>query len=96
MDYFDTFSPVVKHPTIRLLIFLALSKAWSIKQLDVSNAFLHGQLDEETYMAQLQGFTHPSFPDHVCRLNKAIYGFKQTPRAWFNTFYSFVLTLGFI
>lgn len=96
VDFLDTFSPVAKQPTIRVFLCAALHFNWSIKQLDVSNAFLHGKLEEEVFMAQPPGFEDPQFPTHVCRLNKALYGLKQAPRAWFSTFSSFLLQLGFL
>jgi hypothetical protein len=63
--------------------------------LDVKNAFLHGSLSEEVYMDQPPGYTDPRFPNHVCRLHKAIYELKQAPRAWFHRFNSFLLQYGF-
>jgi len=76
IDYHDTFSPIIKPDTIRLLLALAIQFDWHIKQLDVFNTFLHGLLDEVVYMEQPQGFVDPKFPDHVCRLHKALYGLK--------------------
>jgi hypothetical protein len=63
--------------------------------MDVSNAFLHGVLDEEVYMEQSQGFVHLAYPDHVCRLHKSLYGLKQAPGAWFTGLSQALLDIGF-
>jgi hypothetical protein len=95
IDYSETFSPVIKPITIRTVLSLAVASHWDIRQLDVTNAFLHGVLSEDVYMTQPPGFVHPSFPNHICRLHKAIYGLKQTPRAWFSRLSQRLLALGF-
>lgn len=95
VDFLETFSLVVRTATIRLMLHIAVSKGWSIKQLDVSSAFLHGELDEPVFMTQPEGFVDPQRPNHVCRLSKALYGLKQAPRAWFNTFSHFLIDFGF-
>jgi hypothetical protein len=77
LDFDETFSPVVKLATVCLILSLATIAHWSIHQLDVKNAFLHGSLTEEVYMDQPPGYADPRFPNHVCRLHKVIYGLKQ-------------------
>lgn len=96
IDYDETFSPVVKPSTIRVVLSLAVSSSWPIHQLDVKNAFLHGSLAETVYCRQPLGFANSSFPDHVCLLQKSLYGLKQAPRAWFQRFASFLHTIGFV
>lgn len=95
IDYFDIFSPVAKQPTIRILLSLALSYNWCIRQHDISNAFLHGTLEEEVYMVQPPGFVDSNHPNLVCKLKKALCDLKQAPRAWYSTFSSFLLFHGF-
>ena len=95
IDFTETFSPVIKPATIRLALALAIHYNWSIRQLDISNAFLHGYLEEEVYMEQPQGFEDSNFPDHVCFLHKSIYGLKQAPRTWFLRLSQALMELGF-
>jgi hypothetical protein len=68
IDYGDTFSPVVKPATVRLVLSLAVSRGWTLRQIDVSNAFLHGFLAETVYMQQPPGFEDAQYPSHVCKL----------------------------
>ncbi|KAH9762946.1 retrovirus-related pol polyprotein from transposon RE1 [Citrus sinensis] len=96
VDFFETFSPVVKQCTIRVILSLAVMHNWTVRQLDVNNAFLHGILTENVFMHQPEGFVHPQFPSHVCQLTKALYGLKQAPRAWYDRLKSSLLQWGFI
>ena len=84
VDFNETYSPVVKPATIRLVLSIAVCNNWRICQLDVQNAFLHSTLLEEVYMDQPPGFKHPQFPDYLCKLKRSLYGFKQAPRQWFS------------
>nr|ABA95721.1 retrotransposon protein, putative, Ty1-copia subclass [Oryza sativa Japonica Group] len=95
IDYEDTFSPVVKAATIRLVLSIAMSQGWSLRQLDVQNAFLHGYLDEEVYMRQPPGFEDARQPHFLCKLDKALYGLKQAPRAWYSRLSKKLQELGF-
>ena len=72
--------------TMRAIISLDASNHWKLHQRDVKNAFLNGDLEEEVYMEQPEGFVHPDFPHYVCKLRKSLYGLKQAPRAWSNRF----------
>jgi hypothetical protein len=76
IDYEDTFSPVVKAAIIRIVLSIAISRGWCLRQLDVQNAFLHGVLEEEVFMNKPLGYENALFLNHVCNLDKAIYGLK--------------------
>nr|CAN83340.1 hypothetical protein VITISV_021483 [Vitis vinifera] len=81
LEFGETFSPVIKHTTIRLILSLAVTLGWKMRQLDVKNAFLHGFLKEEVFMEQPLGFINEDLPNHVYKLNRSLYGLKQVPRA---------------
>ena len=84
VDFFETFSPVIKALTIRIVLSLAVTFGWSIKQLAINYAFLNGKLEETIYMKQPEGYEDQNYPNHVCKLDKAFYGLKQAPRAWYD------------
>jgi histone deacetylase 1/2 len=96
IDYEDTFSPVVKIATIRTVLALSVSRGWSLRQLDVKNAFLDGVLEEEVYMKQPPGFENPNAPNYIYKLDKALYGLKQAPRAWYSRLSTKLCDLGFV
>jgi Reverse transcriptase (RNA-dependent DNA polymerase) len=96
LDYTDTFSPVIKPTTIRLILTIVVTHNWPIRQLNVNNAFLHGELSELIHMSQPPGFIDIQHPTHVYRLNKALYGLRQSPRAWYHKLRDFLLQLGFV
>jgi hypothetical protein len=90
VDFGETFSPVCKPSTIRVVLSLVVSSVWPIHQLDVKNAFLHGTLNETVYCQQPSGFENSSSPDLVYLLHKSLYGLKQAPRYWFQRFATFI------
>jgi len=96
IDYAETFAPVAKLNTIRLLIALATKYHWKLHQLDVKSAFLNGELKEEVYLTQPEGFVKQGQEHLVCKLKKALYGLKQAPRSWYEKIDSFFLQQGFI
>ncbi|GJV41100.1 zinc finger, CCHC-type containing protein [Tanacetum coccineum] len=96
IDYFDTYAPVARISTIRLLIAMASIHNLIIHQMDVKTAFLNGELDEEVYMNQPQGFIMPGNENKVCKLIKSLYGLKQAPKQWHQKFDEVVLSNGYL
>jgi transposase InsO family protein len=95
VDYKETFAPVAKFTSIRLLLALAAQQDYEIHQMDVKTAFLHGDLDVDIYMRQPEGFVDPSKQHLVCLLKKSLYGLKQASRAWYHKIDTALSTLGF-
>ncbi|RVW82205.1 Retrovirus-related Pol polyprotein from transposon RE2 [Vitis vinifera] len=95
-DYGDTFSPVAKIASVRLFLSMAAMCHWPLYQLDIKNAFLHGELLEEVYMEQPPGFVAQREFGLVCKLRRSLYGLKQSPRAWFGCFSSVVQEFGML
>lgn len=94
LSFDETFSPVVKPTTVCAVLSLVVSCRWPVHQLDGKNAFLHGIFQETVYCTQPSDFVDPTKLDLVCRLNRSLYGLKQTLRAWYSRFASYLLTLG--
>jgi len=94
IDYQETFAPVVRYDSIRLLLAIAAVNKMEIAQFNIKTAFLNGDLVEEIYMQQPEGFIS-DYPTLYCRLKKSIYGLKQSPRCWIQKFVSFLQTYGF-
>ena len=95
IDYKEVFAPVARQDTIRLIISITTQKSWPIYQLDVKSAFLHGELQEEVYVEQPEGFVQKGKEEQVYKLKKALYGLKQAPRAWYSRIDSHFEKMGF-
>ncbi|GJR73960.1 zinc finger, CCHC-type containing protein [Tanacetum coccineum] len=95
INYFDTYAPVARITTIRLLLDLAAIHNLVIHQMDVNTSFLNGDLDEKMYMKQPEGFVLPGNEHKVCKLVKSLYGLKQAPKQWHQKFDEVVLSSGF-
>jgi len=94
IDYFETFSPVVRMNSIRILFSIDVNLSWPLLQLNVKNAFLYGDLQEKVYMKQPPGYVAQG-ETKVCHLKKAIYGLKQSPKVWFGKFSLTISGIGF-
>ncbi|WVZ58553.1 hypothetical protein U9M48_008818, partial [Paspalum notatum var. saurae] len=94
-DFFDTYSPVARMTTIRVLLSLAVSYGLIIHQMDVKTAFLNGELEEEIYMEQPDGFVVKGQESKVCKLLKSLYGLKQAPKQWHEKFDTTLTSAGF-
>ena len=93
VNYHETFAPVSKMDSIRLVLAISASKHWEVHHMDVKSAFLHGDIHEEIYMKHPEGYiTDPSL---VCKLKKSLYGLKQAPREWYSKMDAFLLSQNF-
>ncbi|KAL8114349.1 hypothetical protein AgCh_021270 [Apium graveolens] len=95
IDYDETCALVARLEAIRIFLAYAAHKKFIVFQIDVKSAFLNGELEEEVYVEQPSGFVDSKFPNHVYRLDKALFGLKQAPRAWYETLAQFLLESGF-
>ena len=96
IDFEETFAPVARLESIRMLLAYASNKGFVLFQMDVKSAFLNGVIEEEVYVEQPSGFVDPSLPNHVLKLTKALYGLKQAPRAWYGRLSSFLIENQFV
>lgn len=95
IDFIEVFAPVARWDTIKTILALATIKGWNVFQLDVKSTFLHGELNEVVYVKQPQGYQKKGEEDKVYKLRKALYGLRQTPRAWYSKIESYFLKEGF-
>lgn len=95
IDYTEVFAPVVKHVSIRIMLSLVANEDFELEQLDVKTAFLNGELEEEIFMNQPEGFVEKGKERKVCLLKKSLYGLKQSPRQWNKKFDEFMKTQDF-
>jgi hypothetical protein len=96
LDFDETYAPVAKYNTLRTLLVLAGHHGWAVHHLDVATAFLNGQLQEDVYVVQPQGFEDPAHPHQVCKLDKALYRLRQSPRCWYLNIDERIRQLGLI
>ncbi|GJX45240.1 retrovirus-related pol polyprotein from transposon TNT 1-94 [Tanacetum coccineum] len=95
IDFEESFAPVARLEAIRIFLAFAAHMNMVVYQMDVKTAFLNGNLREEVYVSQSDGFVDPDNPNHVYKLKKALYGLKQAPRAWYDMLSSFLISQDF-
>ena len=95
IDFDETFAPVARLESIRILLAIATHLKFKLYQMDVKSAFLNGMLQEEVYVEQLKGFVDPYKPDDVYKLRRALYGLKQAPWAWYDRLTAYLTKHGF-
>lgn len=96
IDFDEIFSPVVKMSSIRVILGIEASLELKIEQMDVQTTFLHGDLEDEIYMEQTEGFQIKGKENLICKLNKNLYGLKQAPRNWYKKFDSVMGKQGYL
>jgi hypothetical protein len=95
LDFDETYAPVARLESIRILLAYAIYHGFKLYQMDVKSVFLNGPIKEEVYVEQPPGFDDSKYPNHVYKLSKALYGLKQAPRAWYERLRDFLITNGF-
>ena len=95
VDFDESFAPIARPETIRILLSIACIMDFKLYQMDVKCAIFNVFLNEEVFVEQPKGFQDPHFPDHVLRLKKALYGLKQALRAWYDWLTNYLLDRGF-
>jgi hypothetical protein len=95
LDFEETFAPVAKLESIRILLAYVAHHSFRLFQMDVNSAFLNRPIKEEVYVQQPLGFEDDGYPDHVCKLSKELYGLKQAPRAWYECLRHFLIANAF-
>jgi hypothetical protein len=96
LDFDETFAPVTRLESIRILLAYATHHDFKLYQMDINSAFLNGPIKEEVYMEQPPGFEDEEYPNHVYKLHKVLYGLKQAPRAWYECHRDFLIENGFM
>jgi hypothetical protein len=95
LDFDETFSPIARLESIRMLLAYATHHGFKLYQMDVKSAFLNGPIKEEVYVEQPPGFESEGYPNHVYKFHKALYGLKQVPRVWYECLMDFLIENGF-
>jgi hypothetical protein len=95
LDFDETYAPVARLKSIRILFAYATYHGFKLYQMDVKSAFLNGPIKEEVYVEQPSGFEDSEYPNHVYKLSKALYGHKQAPRTWYECLRDFLIANDF-
>ena len=95
IDYYETLAPAASLKAIKIFLAYVAHQKFNVFQMDVKSAFLKGELEKEVYVEQPPGFVDPKFSNHVYKLDKALYGLNQAPRAWYETLAQFLVESGF-